>query len=262
MILFETGGAPANRTVELKSTQTYIGQPRPPPPPGPPATCPAGYTAHAAGLWSNPSPCGYPSKPGCKEDAVNVTLALCARKCNLTEGCLAFEVYQGAAAARRCFTFIDELKLPFIPVASCSNCVRNKHSAPPRRQLLASDGGPTLPGFKLGHGTFLLNGEPIRLFAGALQHFRIHPDHWGHRLALAKAMGLNAVQTLIPWMMMEPTPGEFKTGGFTDIVKFAQMAQKEGPSKPFFPTSSSDSSQFPSTCSSLPLVFGCSNVAC
>ena len=157
MILFETGGAPANRTVELKSTQTYIGQPRPPPPPGPPATCPAGYTAHAAGLWSNPSPCGYPSKPGCKEDAVNVTLALCARKCNLTEGCLAFEVYQGAAAARRCFTFIDELKLPFIPVASCSNCVRNKHSgadganpaaeplsllssSPPRhRQLRASD---------------------------------------------------------------------------------------------------------------------------
>ena len=28
------------------------------------------------------------------------------------------------------------------------------------------------------------------------------------------------------------------------------------------PLPSSDSSQFPSTCSSLPLVFGCSNVAC
>eukprot|EP00039_Didymoeca_costata_P032588 m.38438 g.38438 ORF g.38438 m.38438 type:complete len:754 (+) comp9436_c0_seq1:413-2674(+) len=81
-------------------------------------------------------------------------------------------------------------------------------------------------GFQLGNGTFLLNGDPIRLYAGSLQHFRIHPQHWQHRLTLARAMGLNAVQTLIPWMMMEPTPGEFVTAGFLDIVKFLQLAQE------------------------------------
>jgi beta-galactosidase len=211
-------------------------RPLPPTPPPPPPTCPSGYTAHAPGLWSNPSPCGYPAKAGCREDAVNITLALCAKKCDLTRGCLAFEVYEGGGAGgKRCFTFVDELKLPFISVASCFNCVKNNRSAPlplpPSRrqlQLLASKDVPALSGFKLGNGTFVLNGEPMRLFTGALQHFRIHPAHWAHRLALARAMGLNSVQTLIPWMMMEPRPGEFKTDGFVDIVKFAQMAQKQG----------------------------------
>jgi hypothetical protein len=122
-------------------------RPLPPTPPPPPPTCPSGYTAHAPGLWSNPSPCGYPAKAGCREDAVNITLALCAKKCDLTRGCLAFEVYEGGGAGgKRCFTFVDELKLPFISVASCFNCVKNNHStnanhlaapAPSRRQLRA-----------------------------------------------------------------------------------------------------------------------------
>jgi hypothetical protein len=87
---------------------------------------------------------------------------------------------------------------------------------------------PTYEGFKIANGSFTLNGAPIRLFAGSLQHFRIHPDHWEHRLLTAKAMGLNAVQTLTPWMMMEPHPDEFVTDGFLDIVRFAQLAQKHG----------------------------------
>jgi beta-galactosidase len=86
----------------------------------------------------------------------------------------------------------------------------------------------TVAGFDISNGTFVLNGTPIRLFAGSLQHFRIHPQHWEHRLAAAKAMGLNAVQTLIPWMMMERNPGEFRTDGFMDIVKFLKMAQAAG----------------------------------
>ena len=39
-------------------------------------------------------------------------------------------------------------------------------------------------------------------------------------------MGLNAVQTLIPWFMMEPTPGAFVTDGFVDIVRFAKLCDK------------------------------------
>ena len=41
-------------------------------------------------------------------------------------------------------------------------------------------------------------------------------------------MGLNAVQTLIPWFMMEPTPGAFVTDGFVDIVRFAKLCDKHG----------------------------------
>ena len=85
-----------------------------------------------------------------------------------------------------------------------------------------------LPGFQIANGSFTLNGVPTRLFAGSLQHFRIHPDHWEHRLATAKAMGLNAVQTLTPWMMMEPSPGEFISTGILDIVRFSKLAHAAG----------------------------------
>ena len=87
-------------------------------------------------------------------------------------------------------------------------------------------GGGGGAGFTVGNGTFLLDGAPIRLFAGSLQHFRIHPAHWEHRLSLARYAGLNAVQTLIPWFMMEPSPGAFVTDGFADIVRFAKLCAK------------------------------------
>ena len=55
----------------------------------------------------------------------------------------------------------------------------------------ADDDDAALPaagqsGMRVGNRTFLLDGKPIRLFAGSLQHFRMHPDHWEHRLKLAK----------------------------------------------------------------------------
>ena len=57
--------------------------------------------------------------------------------------------------------------------------------------LKADDDDAALPaagqsGMRVGNRTFLLDGKPIRLFAGSLQHFRMHPDHWEHRLKLAK----------------------------------------------------------------------------
>ena len=190
-----------------------------PPPPPPPPPCPPGWAPHDPGFWSNPSPvcadrlCNTRGS-GC-EDNTNTTAAACAQKCTLTKGCLAFEIYQQAPKA--CYIFLGALAQPFSPNVDSFTCVRSSSHKP-----------AASAGFQLGNGTFLLNGAPIRLFAGSLQHFRIHPQHWEHRLALAKAMGLNAVQTLVPWMMMEPTPGEFVTEGFTDIVKFAKMAHAAG----------------------------------
>ena len=34
-----------------------------------------------------------------------------------------------------------------------------------------------------------------------------------HTDVLSQAMGLNAVQTLIPWFLMEPSPGVFRDDG-------------------------------------------------
>ena len=102
--------------------------PTPPPPsPGPPPACPAGYTAHAPGLWAN---CVQGPKPNsCVEDKTVVTTAACAQKCDATKGCLAFEVYQ-IPGSKACYMFIGELKLPFTAQSECFACVRN-HSGPP-----------------------------------------------------------------------------------------------------------------------------------
>jgi hypothetical protein len=54
----------------------------------------------------------------------------------------------------------------------------------PQRPSVASASDQS--GFRVGNRTFLLDGKPIRLFAGSLQHFRIHQQHWEHRLKLAK----------------------------------------------------------------------------
>lgn len=171
--------------------------------------CPLGWTFNAMGLWSNPLPCGaYPTPPSCTDkDAENNTAVLCGRKCSNTAGCLAFELFDESL----CSIFVGELKQPFVPNTGSLTCVRDMQN-----------------GMHLGNGTFMLNGKEIRLFAGSLQHFRIHPDHWEHRILLAKAMGLNTVQTLIPWMMMEPNPSEFVTGGFMDIVRFTKLCQTHG----------------------------------
>jgi hypothetical protein len=118
---------------------------------------------------------------------------LCAQKCKATTGCLAFEVFENES----CWIFVDKLKLPFNPYPGCLTCVRNLIDASAVEAAASAAAVPpasvtypnTVSGFQLGNGTlagtFVLNGAPIRLFAGSLQHFRIHPDHWGHRLAMA-----------------------------------------------------------------------------
>ena len=53
--------------------------------------------------------------------------------------------------------------------------------------------------------------------------------------------------------------GAFKIAAASDQLQ-QRLSNSMARQKPFFP--SLDSSQFPSICSSLPLVFVCSNVAC
>ncbi|MGW7661023.1 glycoside hydrolase family 35 protein [Streptomyces sp. NPDC054756] len=64
--------------------------------------------------------------------------------------------------------------------------------------------------FRVGDDCFLLDGRPVRLLSGALHYFRVHEGHWGHRLAMLRAMGLNCVETYVPWNLHEPEPGRFR----------------------------------------------------
>ena len=99
----------------------------------PPPACPAGWLPHAPGFWANPNPSDE------KGDRVNATLAACATKCELTKGCLAFEVYQ--LAPKACYIFVEQLKQPFTSSPACFACVRLS-DGPPLLKLNDTDAAP------------------------------------------------------------------------------------------------------------------------
>ncbi|MFD5625235.1 beta-galactosidase [Streptomyces sp. NPDC127072] len=74
---------------------------------------------------------------------------------------------------------------------------------------------------------FELDGRPVRLLSGALHYFRVHEEQWAHRLGMLRAMGLNCVETYVPWNLHEPFPGRYRDpealGRFLDAVRAAGM---------------------------------------
>ncbi|MDQ8701592.1 beta-galactosidase [Streptomyces sp. LHD-70] len=81
--------------------------------------------------------------------------------------------------------------------------------------------------FVVGDEEFEVDGRPVRLLSGALHYFRVHEAQWGHRLAMLRAMGLNCVETYVPWNLHEPRPGEWQDpaalGRFLDAVARAGL---------------------------------------
>ncbi|MFE7131391.1 beta-galactosidase [Streptomyces sp. NPDC057638] len=81
--------------------------------------------------------------------------------------------------------------------------------------------------FSVGEKDFLLDGRPVRLLSGALHYFRVHEAQWGHRLAMLRAMGLNCVETYVPWNLHEPAPGRYEDvealGRFLDAAREAGL---------------------------------------
>ncbi|MGW4755931.1 beta-galactosidase [Streptomyces chartreusis] len=76
---------------------------------------------------------------------------------------------------------------------------------------------------------FLLRGEPFRIVSGAMHYFRIHPDQWADRLRKARLMGLNSVETYVPWNLHQPDPaGPLVLDGFLDLPRYLSLARAEG----------------------------------
>ncbi|MFH8371324.1 beta-galactosidase [Streptomyces sp. NPDC018031] len=84
-----------------------------------------------------------------------------------------------------------------------------------------------MPEFVVGNDHFELDGRPVRLLSGAMHYFRVPEGHWGHRLAMLRAMGLNCVETYVPWNLHEPRPGRFEDvgalGRFLDAARAAGL---------------------------------------
>ncbi|WP_320779607.1 beta-galactosidase family protein [Streptomyces sp. CRN 30] len=76
---------------------------------------------------------------------------------------------------------------------------------------------------------FLLDGAPFRIVSGALHYFRVHPEQWADRLRKARLMGLNTVETYVPWNLHQPDPeGPLDLDGILDLPRFLRLAGEEG----------------------------------
>ena len=69
---------------------------------------------------------------------------------------------------------------------------------------------------------------PKQILSGALHYFRVHPGLWQDRLEKAVAMGLNTIETYVPWNLHEPHPGEFVFTGLCDVESFIRKAAELG----------------------------------
>ncbi|MET4158603.1 beta-galactosidase family protein [Agromyces sp. PvR057] len=85
-----------------------------------------------------------------------------------------------------------------------------------------------MPNFSIGDTDFLLDGSPHRVLSGALHYFRVHPDQWRESIRKARLMGLNAIETYVPWNEHAPTRGEFRTAGQLDLARFLDLVHAEG----------------------------------
>ncbi|UAJ78573.1 beta-galactosidase [Leifsonia sp. ZF2019] len=82
--------------------------------------------------------------------------------------------------------------------------------------------------FEIVGDDFVLDGEPHRILSGAIHYFRVHPDDWADRIRKARLMGLNTIETYVPWNAHEPRPGEWTTEGGLDLARFLRTIQEEG----------------------------------
>ncbi|MFI5709181.1 beta-galactosidase family protein [Kribbella sp. NPDC051620] len=82
--------------------------------------------------------------------------------------------------------------------------------------------------FTIGESDFLLDGAPFRILSGALHYFRVHPDSWADRIEKARLMGLNTIDTYVPWNAHSPRPGVFDTSGILDLERFLRLVAEAG----------------------------------
>ncbi|KAK9816677.1 hypothetical protein WJX72_003581 [[Myrmecia] bisecta] len=82
--------------------------------------------------------------------------------------------------------------------------------------------------FSFNDDKFMIDGQALQIISGSLHYNRIHPTYWQDRLARARSMGLNAIQTYVPWNLHEPYMGEYRWSGFADLEGFLRIAQETG----------------------------------
>lgn len=73
------------------------------------------------------------------------------------------------------------------------------------------------------------HGAGHRILSGALHYFRVHPDLWRDRIRRLADLGLNTVDTYVPWNFHQPHEHEPpRFDGWRDVERFVGLAGEEG----------------------------------
>ncbi|MFF5725050.1 beta-galactosidase [[Kitasatospora] papulosa] len=78
-------------------------------------------------------------------------------------------------------------------------------------------------------GRLYRGGAPHRILSGSLHYFRVHPDLWQDRIRRLADLGLNTVDTYVPWnfhQLHEDRPPRFD--GWRDLERFIRTVGEEG----------------------------------
>ncbi|MEA4863672.1 MAG: beta-galactosidase family protein [Victivallaceae bacterium] len=85
-----------------------------------------------------------------------------------------------------------------------------------------------MPEVRIADRSFIIDGRPVKIHSGAIHYFRVHPEQWEDRIDKAAAMGLNCIETYVPWNLHEPHPGEFDFSGGIDLARFLTAIADRG----------------------------------
>lgn len=85
-----------------------------------------------------------------------------------------------------------------------------------------------MPRLEIAADGFRLDDRPFRIVSGALHYFRVHPEQWADRLHKARLLGLNTVETYVPWNLHARRRGEFRLDAGLDLPRFLRLAAAEG----------------------------------
>lgn len=90
--------------------------------------------------------------------------------------------------------------------------------------VAASHGGT----FTIENDRFVRDGQEYLLFSGCVHYSRVHPAYWADRLTRVRAMGLNAIETYVPWNFHNPAPDVYNFTAGADLAAFLQTAKDHG----------------------------------
>ncbi|GLY06841.1 beta-galactosidase [Actinoplanes sp. NBRC 101535] len=88
---------------------------------------------------------------------------------------------------------------------------------------------PTTTALSWGGRRLFRRGEPHQILSGALHYFRVHPRLWRDRIRRLAGLGLNTVDTYVPWNFHQPRPASAPDfTGWRDLSAFLSLVADEG----------------------------------